>query len=494
MPNIYKPRYKICYQTKNKVWIYKNSRLRNFYNIRNKIALEKRSWKVNNTLVTKNMKWTVARRLMVPYVKTRTYFSYNYKNTFYLKQQLKHFYGKLKEHHLRTIFKSTWNKEQSFRKDIFVSSLEQRLDMVVFRMRLLPTIFSCHQFIDHQGVLVNNQLVSIPGYKVKLGDIVSLKKNVWSIFYERILYKLERRYFGNSILSFRKQYLLNKMEYLVMLKYHHFYIKILKQVFYNKNYYTVLRRHLQNQQQILNSFETKDSELIKLAEKNKEFFQVLNLILYKKIYFQIKKITLKNLRKLANNQLDDEYYKNFNLILTKNYNTSKLCNLFSFILYQQFWNWHIQKTIIEIKNSKDLNKNQKIKLILWLNNEKVNRINNEFIEYNKKQNFLLKIFRFSVKQIYNKFLNLRYNSIINNNHINNKTILNLIIKLRNQKKRQKFFANRSFKHHWYTPSYLEVDYKTLRAAFIYHPKANEVYYGFPCSFDKIISFYKERAL
>ena len=34
-----KSRYKICFQTQNKVWIYKNSRLRNFYKIRNKVVL-----------------------------------------------------------------------------------------------------------------------------------------------------------------------------------------------------------------------------------------------------------------------------------------------------------------------------------------------------------------------------------------------------------------------------------------------------------------------
>jgi small subunit ribosomal protein S4 len=50
--------------------------------------------------------------------------------------------------------------------------------MVVFRMRLLPTIYSSHQFIDHQGVLVNNKLITIPSYKVKIGDIVSIPKKV----------------------------------------------------------------------------------------------------------------------------------------------------------------------------------------------------------------------------------------------------------------------------------------------------------------------------
>jgi hypothetical protein len=35
---------------------------------------------------------------------------------------------------------------------------------------------------------------------------------------------------------------------------------------------------------------------------------------------------------------------------------------------------------------------------------------------------------------------------------------------------------------------------TLRASFLYYPESSEVCYGFLCSFSKIISFYKERAL
>lgn len=491
MANIYKPRYKICYQTKNKIWINKNSRLRNFYNIRNKVVLEKRSWKIKNTIVTKNMKWTVARRLMVPYVKTKSYFAYNYKNSLYLKQQLKNFYGKLKEHQLRKIFKRTWTKEQHFRKDIFISSLEQRLDMVFFRMRLLPTIFACHQFIDHKGLLVNNKLVTLPSYKVKIGDIVSLQENVWSIFYDRLLYKLKKRFCGNVVLIWRKQQLLNKMEYLTMPTYHHFYVKILQQVFFNKKLYKVLKNYTKNQYSYFNEFNTNSKELAVLSKKNKNFFKILHLILVKRIYFQFKKITIKNLRKLANNQLDKDYYRNFNKILTRNYNISKMFNLIYFVLYQQILNWHTQKAIIDIKNSR-LSTDKKLKLILLLNFEKNNKIEKEYNIYLKKQELLLKNFKIYIKKVYSKFLNLKYNSNIN--FINNRAILKLISELKKQKKKQIFFKDRLFKHHWYIPNYLEVDYRTLRASFVYYPSSKEVHYGFPCSIDTIISFYKERAL
>jgi small subunit ribosomal protein S4 len=52
--------------------------------------------------------------------------------------------------------------------------LEQRLNVVLFRMRLLPTIFASTQFIMHKGIYVNENLITLPSYKVKLGEIVSI--------------------------------------------------------------------------------------------------------------------------------------------------------------------------------------------------------------------------------------------------------------------------------------------------------------------------------
>jgi hypothetical protein len=73
-------------------------------------------------------------------------------------------------------------------------------------------------------------------------------------------------------------------------------------------------------------------------------------------------------------------------------------------------------------------------------------------------------------------------------------MLYLLRKLKYKKIKNKVFKSWCTQTHWYTPNYLEIDYCTLRSIFVYYPESHEVFFGFPCSFDKIISFYKERAL
>ena len=62
-----KSRYKICFQTQNKVWIYKNSRLRNFYKIRGKVVLLQGKT-ARKFLITKNMKEYILLNKLYNYV------------------------------------------------------------------------------------------------------------------------------------------------------------------------------------------------------------------------------------------------------------------------------------------------------------------------------------------------------------------------------------------------------------------------------------------
>ncbi len=95
-----------------------------------------------------------------------------FRDAFYRKQQLKAFHGKIKEHAFRKNFQkylvSGVNRNKSF-----FSSLERRLDIFFFRMRLLPTIFACNQYILQHGILINEGVNKSPNALLNVGDIVS---------------------------------------------------------------------------------------------------------------------------------------------------------------------------------------------------------------------------------------------------------------------------------------------------------------------------------
>jgi small subunit ribosomal protein S4 len=60
--------------------------------------------------------------------------------------------------------------------EMLVGLLERRLDAVVYRAKLVPTIFAARQFVNHGHVLVNGKRVNIASYRVKEGDVVEVRQ------------------------------------------------------------------------------------------------------------------------------------------------------------------------------------------------------------------------------------------------------------------------------------------------------------------------------
>ena len=56
-----------------------------------------------------------------------------------------------------------------------IGLLERRLDAVIYRAKLVPTVFAARQFISHGHVKVNGRRVTIASYRVKVGDLVEVK-------------------------------------------------------------------------------------------------------------------------------------------------------------------------------------------------------------------------------------------------------------------------------------------------------------------------------
>ncbi len=89
------------------------------------------------------------------------------------KQKAKYTYGVLEKQFRKTF------EEAARRKGVtgenLIKLLEARLDNTVFRMGIAPSRPAARQLVSHKHVTVNGQVVNVPSFQLKPGDIVSLK-------------------------------------------------------------------------------------------------------------------------------------------------------------------------------------------------------------------------------------------------------------------------------------------------------------------------------
>src|SRR6476646_7744683 len=89
------------------------------------------------------------------------------------KQKAKYTYGVLEKQFRKTF------EEASRRKGVtgenMIKLLESRLDNTVFRMGIAPSRPAARQLVSHKHVMVNGDVVNVPSYQLKPGDVVALK-------------------------------------------------------------------------------------------------------------------------------------------------------------------------------------------------------------------------------------------------------------------------------------------------------------------------------
>jgi len=91
------------------------------------------------------------------------------------KQKLKGYYGSVSEKQFRGIYEEAIRLKGDSGAHL-IGLLERRLDAVVYRAKFVPTVFAARQFVNHGHVKVNGRRVTIPSYRVKVGDVVEVKE------------------------------------------------------------------------------------------------------------------------------------------------------------------------------------------------------------------------------------------------------------------------------------------------------------------------------
>ncbi len=66
-------------------------------------------------------------------------------------------------------------RQEGVTGEVLLQLLESRLDNVVYRMGFARSRRQARQLTSHRHVVVNGQVVNIPSYHVKPGDIVSIR-------------------------------------------------------------------------------------------------------------------------------------------------------------------------------------------------------------------------------------------------------------------------------------------------------------------------------
>lgn len=80
--------------------------------------------------------------------------------------------------------------------------LEIRLDNVVYRMGLAPSRQASRQMVSHGHFLVNGKRVTVPSYRLKVGDVISVREgSKKSIMFADLTNKLDK-YMYPAWLSF----------------------------------------------------------------------------------------------------------------------------------------------------------------------------------------------------------------------------------------------------------------------------------------------------
>ncbi len=90
------------------------------------------------------------------------------------KQKAKYTYGVLEKQFRKTFEEAA--RKKGVTGENLIKLLEARLDNTVFRMGIAPSRPSARQLVSHKHVMVNGEVVNVPYYQLKPGDVIALKE------------------------------------------------------------------------------------------------------------------------------------------------------------------------------------------------------------------------------------------------------------------------------------------------------------------------------
>ena len=90
------------------------------------------------------------------------------------KQKLKGYYGNIGEKQFKKYYQEAVRRQGDTGQNL-IGILESRLDAVLYRSKLAPTVFAARQIINHGHVLLNGKRCNIGSVMLKAGDTLQLR-------------------------------------------------------------------------------------------------------------------------------------------------------------------------------------------------------------------------------------------------------------------------------------------------------------------------------
>ncbi len=95
------------------------------------------------------------------------------------KQKTKYIYGVLEKQFANLFEKAA--RQKGITGENLLALLESRLDNTVYRLGVAPTRRAARQIVLHKHITVNGEVVNIPSYHLKPGDVVAVREKSKSL-------------------------------------------------------------------------------------------------------------------------------------------------------------------------------------------------------------------------------------------------------------------------------------------------------------------------
>ena len=95
------------------------------------------------------------------------------------KQKAKYTYGVLERQFSNLFVKAEASKGVT--GEVLLQLLEARLDNIVFRLGIAPTRAAARQLVSHKHITVDGEVVNIPSYSVKAGQLIGVREKAKSL-------------------------------------------------------------------------------------------------------------------------------------------------------------------------------------------------------------------------------------------------------------------------------------------------------------------------